>query len=206
LAQCDNGLLEGTSELNLLVTAALCDSLELLIALLGMGAPLDARINCRTSRPVWLVIIGYIVMEMAPCYLLGRPIDDLRFEMLEAILRYKYIPECAILVRLPTADGSDLDPKYFITLEQIIQAASPRNKDKLLSYMTPWSSTIRTALKYLSSLSIYPRTKRVTHHPFDGVMRFDREMHPLDIRRRMRIAEIACGQWKMPSWFTVRIC
>jgi hypothetical protein len=215
LARHDKVLLEGNSKLNLLVTAALCDRLDPLKTLLEMGAPLDAQITFTAAfeeeahpklRPVWMVIISYLAMEMVARYLDGRPIDDLTFEMLEAILRYKSLPECAILVGLPNANVSDLDPKYFITLEQIIQAASPPNKDKLLSYMTHWSSTIKTALNYLNSLSIYPRTKRVTHLPFDGVMRFDREMHPLDIIRRMQIAEIACGDWIMPGDLKIGLC
>ncbi|KAJ0415319.1 hypothetical protein BJY00DRAFT_266622 [Aspergillus carlsbadensis] len=214
LARHNHSLLEGTSELNLLVTAALFDRLEVLKGFLEMGAPLDAQIEFTVPferdrpdvRPVWMVILSYLAMVMAACYLADQPIDDLHFEMLEVLLLHKSLPECAILVRLQDAVDPILDATHFITLEQITQAASPRNKNELLSSMGHRPSTIRTALNYLRSLSPYSDRKRGSHLLFDGVLQFSRDMFPLAVREKMQIVEIACGQWKMEPRFDIGFC
>ncbi|KAI9767609.1 MAG: hypothetical protein M1839_004466 [Geoglossum umbratile] len=194
-------LLNGNGELHILLSAAVGDRRDLVLALLDRGSsPMD-YIACkswdaeaggdRTSAfPIWMVLAGILV---------GRCLDGLfkqevSYEVLELLLQHEVVDtgDCLFLIR----DGWGGPISHFITLRQFIQDVQPPNMDRLLTLLNrgignPYANGARRFLSRFTPL--FKETESVVNKETSGYTRF----HPCRGESRVRLASVIWGNLRM---------
>jgi hypothetical protein len=215
LVENDKGLLEGTSELSLLVTAALHDDAKLVKSLLIAGAPLDSQIlvTCNyevshgsgksVSYPVWMVILGYITLKIGHDYIRELPPWGKYFEILEAVLRHKSIPDCVIMISPDYLPPSS--QRYFLSLRQMISEMAPNNRDILLSLLDQRPGTRQAIRKHLRAVLTRSSTKGDGRPVPDGRVPIKPSDCPDEKWKALEKAEVVCGEWRLPAKFRIAV-
>jgi hypothetical protein len=216
LVENDKRLLEGTSELSFLVPAALHGNARLVKSLLKAGATVDSQIlvTCNYnddhdsgnsgSYPVWMVILSRITLDIGIRYIIQEisPWEEY-FEILEAVLRHKSIPDCVIMI-----SPDDLPPssqRYFLSLRQIISEMAPNNRDILLSLLEQRPGTRQGIRKHVRAVLTRSSTKEDGRPGLDGRVPIKPSDCPDERWKALDNAEVVCGEWRLPARFRIAV-
>ncbi|KAL3443588.1 hypothetical protein BJX65DRAFT_311748 [Aspergillus insuetus] len=215
LVENDKRLLEGTSDLNLLVTAALHRDANIVKSLLRAGAPVDSQIlvTCNyhfrhesgnsVYYPVWMVILSWITIQTCGLYLQKFTARDEEFEILEALLRHKYIPDCVFMISPDDLPSSS--QRYFISLRQMITEMVPNNRDLLLSLFKQRPGTRQAIKEHLRAVLTRSHTKEDRGPELDGRVPLKPSDYPDETWNFLENSEVVCGEWRLSPGFRVGV-
>lgn len=207
-------LLNGNGELHILLSAAVGNRKDIVLALLQRGASPTDCVNYKPYQdageyqtrafPIWLISTAYLVGSGS-----YASNSDIQYEILELFLDCEGVDaSCCWFLMTPYGDGSRFNPfmrdssnhpaSHFITLKQFVKDSQPPNMERLLALLNRRSgnSYFNGARHFLSRLNpLFKETESVMDKEMNGYTRF----HAGYGADKMWVTSIICGDLRMDS-------